>query len=566
MVASVLMTVSAVAQQHPSQSDKFNTYFYQGVLAANQRNYAEAFDLLAHCYRLDSTNAALQYQLSRLYYGMDDAAKSTSLLEGAYRAEPNNLVYAEGLATIYTNQNQFDKAIAIYQKLQKAYPTQENPGMRLADLYGRSGDIDRALAEYTRLQKEFADSPSDHFRYIGIKGQLYKMAGRDKELVREYQSLIKQYPDVPEFAYRLSDIYLENKQPTEAQKLLDELGAKGHDDAQYHMARFRYYRTIEDRESVRREMAVIFGDKEMPMEDKMRLQMALVQQDLDAEGKPKPEYNPLWERIMAEYPEEAAPKMTYAQILDIQGNSVRAQEMMMTLVQKDPSNILAWDYLVNEAIRRLDYDTIISRSLDALRHIPERASYYIYAASAYVEKKHTPKAKTLLQKALKTLNPKDGEGLAEVYGFLGSMEGDAGNIQKMYEYYDKALTHNANNTSVLNNYAYELTKDKGNLAKAERMAALAVKLAPDVPTFLDTYGWVFFCKGSYSLAKLYIQKAVDLTENEPDADILEHLGDVYACMEDMEQAIMYWQKARQTGKGSDLLDKKINEKKYLAPR
>jgi Tfp pilus assembly protein PilF len=80
-------------------------------------------------------------------------------------------------------------------------------------------------------------------------------------------------------------------------------------------------------------------------------------------------------------------------------------------------------------------------------------------------------------------------------------------MPEAYKAYDEALKYNDKNVVVLNNYAYFLSLEKKDLKKAERMSALAVKLEPNNSTYLDTYAWIFFVQGNYTLAKIYIESA-----------------------------------------------------------
>jgi Tfp pilus assembly protein PilF len=93
------------------------------------------------------------------------------------------------------------------------------------------------------------------------------------------------------------------------------------------------------------------------------------------------------------------------------------------------------------------------------------------------------------------------------------------------------------------------------------MAKKAVSLDPESASFQDTYGWVLFMQGKYKEAGEWILKALNNKE-EPSAEVMEHYGDVLYKLGDATQALQYWQKAKQKGKGSDLLEKKIADKKY----
>ncbi len=74
------------------------------------------------------------------------------------------------------------------------------------------------------------------------------------------------------------------------------------------------------------------------------------------------------------------------------------------------------------------------------------------------------------------------------------------NQEKAYEAYEEALKYNDKNIVVLNNYSYFIFGQE-RFEKAERMSAQCIKLQPDNSTYLDTYAWVYFMQGNYTLAK-----------------------------------------------------------------
>ena len=92
------------------------------------------------------------------------------------------------------------------------------------------------------------------------------------------------------------------------------------------------------------------------------------------------------------------------------------------------------------------------------------------------------------------------------------------------------------------------------------MAKKAVELEPQNASFQDTYGWVLYKLGKYREAGDWILKAVQNKE-APSAEVLEHYGDTLYKMGDETQAVEYWNKAKEKGPGSDLLNKKIADKK-----
>ena len=114
----------------------------------------------------------------------------------------------------------------------------------------------------------------------------------------------------------------------------------------------------------------------------------------------------------------------------------------------------------------------------------------------------------------------------------------------------------------LNNYAYYLSLNGGDLTKAEQMSYRTVKQEPSNSTYLDTYAWILFMQERYAEAKLYINQAVASDTIASDV-ILEHAGDIYAMNGDIVRALDYWRKAKDAGSESKVLIRKIRQKKYI---
>jgi predicted Zn-dependent protease len=100
------------------------------------------------------------------------------------------------------------------------------------------------------------------------------------------------------------------------------------------------------------------------------------------------------------------------------------------------------------------------------------------------------------------------------------------------------------------------------LDKAEKMSKKIVDAEPENSTYLDTYGWVLYKQNKLQEAKEILNKSIKLG-GDKSAVIIEHLGDILFKLGETEEAIKQWKKAKETGKGTDLLDKKIKENKLI---
>jgi len=96
--------------------------------------------------------------------------------------------------------------------------------------------------------------------------------------------------------------------------------------------------------------------------------------------------------------------------------------------------------------------------------------------------------------------------------------------------------------TVLNYLAYMWIERGENLDEAGAMATEAVNLSPDSGAIADTVGWYHFQKGEYPRALVELKRAERLIE-EPDAVILDHLGQTLAKLKEKEFAAEYFREA-----------------------
>jgi tetratricopeptide (TPR) repeat protein len=152
----------------------------------------------------------------------------------------------------------------------------------------------------------------------------------------------------------------------------------------------------------------------------------------------------------------------------------------------------------------------------------------------------------------------------EVQSQLLSALGDAHHQLAQYaksdSCFDAALKLFPNDAGTLNNYAYYLSLRKDKLELAAQMSKRSLELQPGSQSFLDTYGWILFQQGKYPDALKYIQQAVN--SGDADAVLLEHLGDVYFKLNQVDEALKSWKMSAEKAAPNPTLQRKINEKNW----
>jgi tetratricopeptide (TPR) repeat protein len=208
-----------------------------------------------------------------------------------------------------------------------------------------------------------------------------------------------------------------------------------------------------------------------------------------------------------------------------------------------------------------DWEKLYEHSKQAMELFPNQPQIYFLHAIACFQ----------LEKYDETISISD-EGLLYVVdndrlkGQFLMIKGEAfyktGKIQEAFELFDQSVDLDPENYIALNNYAYYLSLAGKNLDKAERMSGRVIERFPENATYLDTYAWILFKKGEYTLAKFYMESAINF-DQEGSPTLYEHFGDILFKLNQIDDAVKYWEKSKEMGGKSELLEKKIVEKKYF---
>ena len=106
-----------------------------------------------------------------------------------------------------------------------------------------------------------------------------------------------------------------------------------------------------------------------------------------------------------------------------------------------------------------------------------------------------------------------------------------------------------------NDLAYLWAEQDINLVLAETFSRDALAKEPDNAAYRDTLGWILFRLEKYDTAIAELRRAAELLE-EPDAVVLDHLGDALEKAGRKDEAVRRWKEAVAAFDGSREADKK----------
>lgn len=109
-------------------------------------------------------------------------------------------------------------------------------------------------------------------------------------------------------------------------------------------------------------------------------------------------------------------------------------------------------------------------------------------------------------------------------------------------YFRKSLKLEPERVETLNYLGYMWAEQGTNLKEAREMIEKALALEPENAAYLDSMAWVLYKLKESAKALEYQKKAIALTEEE-DPILFDHLGDIHAALDQMDQARQAWQKS-----------------------
>ena len=540
-----------------SNQRKFDYYFYDALSAKAQGKYAEAFDLFQHSHSLDSTNANVLSELGGFFNVLQEKSKAVKYLSKAVMQDPDNYYYNMALASLYKEVDQKEDAIDIYNMLLKTNPQKTDIYMALAEAYNDNGDLEKAIEALDELEKNVGIRESITLN----KFRLYSMLSKKDEAFDEIKNIIEKNPDNLNYIILLGDVYMQDNQLEKSLEQYEKVKAIDPEIPALVISMVNYYEKSGKPELAQEEIrnALVSPMYEVDMKLQLLTRYISLLQSNKTDTKIA---NPLFKTLFDQHPHNAQLNFLYGSVLLLQENKEEAMKQFEIYTEAEPDNPAGWEQMLRIALPD-SLDQVVTITENALKHIPDAYQFYFYLGGAKYQQKKYQEALDIFEKGLETMDEENPPVKSDFYAQIGDLNYHLGNKSIAFENYEKALKINPQNLGVLNNYSYFLSVENKDLDKAERMSEITVKAEPTNATFLDTYGWVLFKQGAYTMAKIYIENAVKYSEEEPSSEVLEHYGDVLYKSDEPEQALEQWKKAKEIGSESKTLNKKIKSKKYI---
>lgn len=548
---------ASLNQLSPEQQRKFDYFYYEAANLKNAGKYDAAYDLFSYCLSLDTASSPVLYELAMFQLQRNRPEKAVEMLKSAVAHSDDNFTYRMTLAGLYRNLGMYGEASDSYEELVKRYPDKSELNYYLADALTQEGEIGAAIDAYNVLESTMGMNETLSLQ----KFKLYQTLKQPDKAFEEIEKLANKYPMNARYRLLMGDLHLENEETEKALACYQQAHEIDPDDPRYIVSMANYYDQTGDKEAAEQEIRDALVNEKLDVETKVGILSRYVQR-LQQTQQGIENANSLFQTLLDQHPEDTELKLMYGSLLMAQQKEEEAKFQFQLVTEMEPSNEGAWQQLLNISLKGEDIPEVIRICTRCKELFPEAPEYYFYLGIGYYMQEKYQESLDTYYAGLKIIPEGNGVVKSNFYGQIGDLYYQMAKMDEAYKAYDEALKYNENNAPVLNNYSYFLTLDKKDLKKAERMAAQCIKLEPDNATYLDTYAWVFFVQGNYTLAKIYIENALSKDKTNS-AELVDHYGDILYMSGEKDKALEQWKKAKEMGKDTDVLKQKIAKGIYI---
>lgn len=549
-------SVSRVSGKSHSQidDDKFKALYYDGLKQKILGNYDDAMVFFRGCLEINPASPAANFEVSQIMEYNKQADSALGYISKALYGDPQNIWYGYFYAQNLQELGKFKEAVKVYEDLIKIHPSKVDIYYKLALAQLQAQDYKQAIVTYNTIEQKVG--PADEEVFMN-KIELLEKLKEYSKAEENIQKLIEHDSSTPQYYDMLGNLYELEGKNDKAFDLYQKMEKIYPHDPMAHLSLADYYKTTNQDNMAFEELEKAFDEPSLDIDTKIRIILGL--NTFTNADSIYSEAITLSKKMVKSSPTEPRAHAIYGELLQHNQNLDEARTQYRIAISEDSSKYNYWDALLDMELQLNDMKDLESESRKAIELFPTNAQLYYDNGIANNQLKNYDAALNVFKSGV-LYAANDSVMLSMMYAYIG----DEGYYTKRFSTsdsaYEEALKINPDNIYVLNNYSYFLSVRDTNLLLAEEMSKKSNKLDTNSPAYEDTYGWILYMSGKYAAAKEWESKAI-AHGGDRDATILEHEGDILFKLGETDSALDYWQKAKDAGDDSDLLEREIRDKK-----
>ena len=556
LLSSQILTYAQIS----SDAERYDYFFLEAMTEREKGNASAAFELLRHCLEINPEASEAYYYLAHYYLGMKQNGKALEAFRKASELEPDNVSYLETLAQMYLQSQDLKAATETFEKLSKAEPEREDVLGMLVQLYSEDEkQYSKAIDILNRLEE--IDGMNERISYA--KADLYWKMDNGKAALAEMKKLADQYPYDLNYRNAYADMLLANDQDKKAFDIYRGILKEEPGNSKVLMSLRTYFLAKGNTAAADSTTIKILTESNANTDEKIYI---LRQEVMESEnnGGDSIKVLSLFERTISAKDSDPGIGLlmaSYMQLKNMPKEDINRD--LEGVLNKAPDNASARLQLIADAWEKKDLDRVVNLCAAARQYNPDEMAFYYYQGVALAQQDKNAEAIEAFRNGIGVIKEDSSPDIvSDLYAILGDLLHQDGYKQEAFAAYDSCLQWKPENYSCLNNYAYFLCEDGGDLEKAEKMSYKAIKAEAKNATFLDTYAWILFKQERVPEAKIYIEQTLQC-DSDSSAVIIEHAGDIYAKCDNIDKAVELWKEALRKSPDNEILARKVRQRKYI---
>ncbi len=553
---TLVLIFNTKAQKKESFDERlFSKYLIQATGSKISGDLYTADSIYKKCLEINPYSGVVNFELSGIYRSLKQPLIALEYAHKAVNINNENEWYLANLAILYKEIGNHKKSVESFSKLTELKPEKITYLFSLTEELLANKKYKKAIEILNKIENNIGINEDLSIQ----KHQIYVYLRNKKKAIIELDNLIKEDSTNLRIMGLLAEYYENINQPFEAKNLLDNMMKIDSSNGLVRLSLFQHY--YKKRKFLNGYSELLHVMKSKEVEENLKKQMLL--QIFYDKNSPYSlfETSSLIHNFLEEHPNNSDVLLIMGNLKMMQGKEDTACYYLRESLKINSLPIDAWIQLISSTISRGKFDIAIKDSEAAIESHPNQPFPYLAMGISLSNNE-------LLDKSLKFLHSgrelviSDSILESDFLHEIGNVYYKQNKYEKCFDYYEMSIALNPKNLILLNNYSYYLALRKTNLQRAEELILIVLSKFPNIATYCDTYGWVLFQMGKYSLSEKELFKAV-MYSNESSGEILEHYGDALFKLNKKDGALLFWKKAKENGGNSKKLIQKISENRFI---
>lgn len=516
----------------------------------------EALNLFDYQTTIDPKNAASYFEAANLELDLQNVNSAINKSKKAYELDKSNKHYSEFYLNLLTKAGKIEEAIKVMEDIIKSGKADDITKMQYAYLLSMNGNSKKALSILNSFESN--GDYNEAIAYEKIKIYINQKDYTNAEI--EFKKMIQTNPGDSRFLGNLAEFYLKTSKLDEADKVFNDILRTEPNNVNALLYKVQYYQLKKDDLNYRKTIESLVSNKDLTLDTKISLLTDKFAAGSKLDSAEKLFLILIGEKLVAQYPDESRSFQVLGDMQYIDLNFEKARANYLKSLSLKNTDINVWQNLFYTLTSLKKFQELADSTYAALDLFPANGAVYFYNGLANSQLEKHELAEKSFRRGIKFVGEnKTMEG--QLYSSLGDTYHKLKNNEESDKYFEMAIKLDADNAYTLNNFAYYLSLRKDKLDYARTMSKKSLEIDKENASFLDTYAWICFQLEKFEDAKFYQEQAI-LHGKEDMTTIYEHYGDILIKLNDVDNALKYWNKSKELGSKNKSLLRKISTKQY----